>query len=126
MKFLPDTNILIYVGEKHPIVSTLFDSWLDNQQVAISVVTVSEFIIKASSSDIEYLQHVINVAHVFNVDMYTAKLAAQYRKQSLKNTRTHLLDCYLAATAKLHDLTLVTRNTADFPMTDIHLLNPFA
>ncbi|MBN8727573.1 MAG: type II toxin-antitoxin system VapC family toxin [Xanthomonadales bacterium] len=36
-----------------------------------------------------------------------------------------LMDALLAATALHHDLTLVTRNTADFEAFDIKLLNPW-
>ena len=37
-----------------------------------------------------------------------------------------LIDGLLAATAKVHGLTLVTRNVADMPMADVSLLDPFA
>jgi predicted nucleic acid-binding protein len=36
-----------------------------------------------------------------------------------------VIDALLAATARLHDLTLVTRNTADLAGLDVRLLNPF-
>lgn len=36
------------------------------------------------------------------------------------------LDSQIAATAQRHQLTVVTRNTADFTKTGIKLLNPFA
>jgi hypothetical protein len=37
-----------------------------------------------------------------------------------------LIDGMLAATAAVHDLTLVTRNTADMRRTGVSLLNPFS
>jgi predicted nucleic acid-binding protein len=36
------------------------------------------------------------------------------------------LDTLIAATAKTHDLTLVTRNTADVADTGVSLLNPWS
>ncbi|WP_411877301.1 type II toxin-antitoxin system VapC family toxin [Vulcanococcus limneticus] len=37
----------------------------------------------------------------------------------------HAIDKQIAAIALLHDLTVVTRNTADFAGTGVRLLNPF-
>jgi toxin FitB len=36
-----------------------------------------------------------------------------------------VIDGLLAATAKVHRMTLVTRNTADIADLDVHILNPF-
>lgn len=36
-----------------------------------------------------------------------------------------VIDGLLAATAKIHRMTLVTRNTADIANLDVHVLNPF-
>jgi len=34
-------------------------------------------------------------------------------------------DAFLAATARVHGLTIVTRNTKDFSLFDVPILNPF-
>ena len=36
-----------------------------------------------------------------------------------------VVDTFLAATARVHDLTLVTRNTRDFRSLDVPVLNPW-
>jgi len=38
----------------------------------------------------------------------------------------HVIDALLAATARQHNLTLVTRNTSDFRPFSVHLFNPWA
>ena len=40
-------------------------------------------------------------------------------------SRLPVVDALLAATARVHELTLVTRNVRDFPKTTVSLLNPF-
>ena len=40
--------------------------------------------------------------------------------------RSPAVDALIAATARVHDLTLVTRNTRDFARLDVRLLNPFS
>jgi toxin FitB len=37
-----------------------------------------------------------------------------------------VIDALLAATARVHDLTVVTRNVKDFELTGVQVLNPFA
>jgi predicted nucleic acid-binding protein len=50
---------------------------------------------------------------------------------ALRCTRLHVpdprpeRDAYIAATALVHDMTVVTRNTADFESTGVPLLNPW-
>jgi len=46
------------------------------------------------------------------------------RELDLKTKRVHLLDCFLAAQAKINKLTLVTHNKSDFPMKDIKVISP--
>jgi predicted nucleic acid-binding protein len=59
---------------------------------------------------------------VLNVDHPIAELAADFRA----DYQTPFEDSLIAATAKVHRLTLATRNTADFEATGISLVNPWA
>jgi predicted nucleic acid-binding protein len=52
--------------------------------------------------------------------------AAQLRGRLRVPHPANALDKQIAAIALLHDLTLVTRNTADFAGTSVRLLNPFS
>jgi hypothetical protein len=58
---------------------------------------------------------------VVNVDPVIAEQAADYRAAF----GTPLPDALIAATAKVHGLTLATRNVADFEACGIDLVNPW-
>ena len=58
------------------------------------------------------------------MDETVAEIAAQYRQQfRRKEKQVYLIDCLIAATAKLYNLTLVTKNTKDYPMKDIKVIS---
>lgn len=59
---------------------------------------------------------------ILNVDRSIAELAADYR--ALHDTPFE--DSIIAATAKVHNLTLATRNVRDFDHTGIAVVNPWA
>ena len=58
---------------------------------------------------------------ILNVDRTIAELAADFRAAH----GTPFEDSLIAATAKVHGLTLATRNTADYKATGIQLVNPW-
>jgi predicted nucleic acid-binding protein len=58
---------------------------------------------------------------ILNVDRAIAEQAADFRAAF----DTSFEDSLIAATAKVHDLTLATRNTADFAATGIRVVNPW-
>lgn len=58
---------------------------------------------------------------ILNVDRAIAEQAADYRADH----RTPFEDSLIAATAKIHGLTLATRNTSHFEKTGIALVNPW-
>jgi predicted nucleic acid-binding protein len=54
----------------------------------------------------------------------TAAIAEEWGHQDASRP-TATVDGLIAATAKVHGLTMVTRNTKDFDHTGVRLLNPF-
>jgi predicted nucleic acid-binding protein len=59
--------------------------------------------------------------HILNVDRPIAEKAAEFRAAHGMSSE----DSLIAATAHVHNLTLATRNTADFQACDIQLVNPW-
>lgn len=62
-----------------------------------------------------------NQFRILDVDRAIAEQAADFRA----SFDTPFEDSLIAATAKVHDLTLATRNTADFVSCGIKLVNPW-
>jgi len=117
----------------HPVVrewqkqSTLFTSWL-------SVITPLEIrvgILRVRQRDepfAEKLQHWLDHTllpdfnhRILGIDLQTAIQAAEFRELHGLSPN----DSFIAATAAVHNLTLATRNTADFESTGIKLVNPW-
>lgn len=124
MKYLPDANIFIRAAKGEPSESDFLNIAIKKKEMAISSVVIAEFLVKADNKEEKIFKELLSVFPVISIDAEVAKLAAQYRKESLKIKRAHLLDCFLAAQAKLHNLILVTHNKSDFPMRDIKLITP--
>lgn len=55
----------------------------------------------------------------------TAEIAEEWGRMSAMRT-VPIVDCLLAATAKVHELTIASRNTADFAGLDVPVFDPFA
>jgi predicted nucleic acid-binding protein len=98
---------------------------VEQNLLSLSVIPVSEFLVGAKDEERIVIEPLIDLFGVLPIDLATARVAVDYRrKYALKTKPPYLLDCFLAATAKVHNLTLVTHNTADFPMKDIKIIDP--
>jgi len=105
----------------------LLKKWYSNKTLAISTISIAEFLTKSDIEDQKKFNNLLYSIETLPVSIDIAKQAAIYRKQfSRKVKRVHMLDCMLAATAKIHKCTLVTTNLKDFPMKDIKILDPGA
>lgn len=121
--YLFDTNVLILgIKAKEPDKSFLKRA-ISKKQIYLSVISIGEFLSQASEEEERKLNELIGFP-VLSVDLETAQVAAEYRKKFLKTKRVQLLDYFIAAQAKLNNLTLVTNNKSDFPMKDIKIISP--
>jgi predicted nucleic acid-binding protein len=124
-KYLLDTNILIeaFLGAEPS--ASLTKKMIEEGSLAISAITVAEILSKASKAEEEKLSLLIDHFGTLPVNTTVAEIAGSYRKEfARKKTKIFLLDCLIAATAKLYNLKLITKNVKDYPMKDIEVIYP--
>lgn len=122
--FLPDTNIFILGLRGSEPEATFLKKAIEKNRLLVSVVVIGEFLSKVREQDVEAFDRLVNSFKVLPIDQKVARIGAKLRWESLKTKRAYLMDCFLAAQAKIHNLTLVTNNKADFPMKDIKIISP--
>jgi predicted nucleic acid-binding protein len=131
--YLLDTNVVSELRKPKPHGAVL--AWikgLDDTQLHLSAVTIGEIQAgiaitreqgEGKASEIEaWLELVASSYNVLPMD------AAIFRAWALlmhRRSDTVYEDAMIAATAKVHGLTVVTRNVADFKNFGVPLLNPF-
>jgi predicted nucleic acid-binding protein len=134
--FLLDTNVISELRRPEktaPRVRAWADKWKD-RDFFLSAVTLLELQIGAlriERRDIrqglllrawiaERIQPMFE-GRILPIDAEVALRAAPLHVPDRRNDR----DAYIAATALVHDMTVVTRNTVDFAGTGASLLNPW-
>lgn len=136
MNYLLDTNILSELFKKHP--EPKVTSWLkeaEQESLFLSVLTVGEF-----RKGIERMEHGSRKARLIQflekdlsaqfegrilpIDLEVAETWGLLEAQAGRPLPT--VDALLAATALVHNLTLVTRNIQDFGFSKLKLLNLWA
>lgn len=123
MKYLPDTNVLIYaLAGKAP-----FANWLrkviEGDNLVLSVITVAEFLSGASENEAILFKSITNKFEVLPIDLQVAQKAAEYKRNYSKKTKkVWMSDCLIAATCKVSGAMLVTFDSRDYPMKDIEIV----
>ncbi len=128
---LCDTNVISELTGREPNAGVL--QWANSiRTVAISAVTLDEIVYGLAWKPIpriaawfeEFLE---THCDVLPVSAQVARVSGQLRGQlQAKGQTRSQADMLIAATAKVHGLTLVTRNVRHFEDCSVPVLNPFA
>lgn len=138
MSFLLDTNVVSEWMKPHPnpgVVAWLAD--VDEDRVFLSVITLTELRYgiermppghRRKRLD-QWLEEELPLrfeGRILAIDPAVADACGKVvaRSETL-GRRLEAMDAFLAATAEVHRLTLVTRNTSDFQPTVKGILNPW-
>jgi len=121
-KYLIDTNAVIdYLHNKLPANAA---KMLDEEELDISVITRMELLAwrNAEPEQIFILNQFINSVVIWGLDEPVILKGIEVRKEY----PIKLPDAIIAATAKVYDLSLVTRNIDDFKnIKGLKLINPW-
>ena len=130
MSFLCDTNIISELARPKPNTGVL--SWSAKiSSMNLSVITVEEIYFglaaKPNKRIEQWFEQFLNnyctiLPVTINIARISGSLRGNFRRQGLQRTQADIL---IAATAQIHQLTLVTRNVRDFEGCNIQILNPF-
>ena len=133
MSFLLDTNVIAEVRRGHDANVRAWVRSIQDAELFLSVLTVGEIRKGIDSlrrrdptqADVfaTWLQelHGRFASRILAID---ARIADQWGRLNAVRPR-NTVDSLIAATAKIHQLTVVTRNTSDFQDCDVPLLNPW-
>jgi predicted nucleic acid-binding protein len=119
---LLDSNILIYGANSE---NPGLDAILDRSDLAAASVTRIETLgfHRLSQTERAWLQATFERMKILTLDDTVAARAIKLRQER----KMGLADAIIAATALVHDLSLVTRNDGDFKhVTGLRVVNPFA
>jgi predicted nucleic acid-binding protein len=136
--YLLDTNVVSEIRKKERAnkgVRAFFRrAAKEDADLYLSVVTVGEL-----RRGVEIVRHRGDVAQTAVLDTWLTGVLNEFAQYVLPvgedvgqlwgrlrvPQAEHALDKLIAATALIHDLTVVTRNVGDFSPTGVRLLNPF-
>lgn len=130
MIYLCDTNIISELARPQPNRGVI--AWSSEViSISLSVITLEEIVYGLSAKPNPRIQawfqnFLITYCQILPITPDIAQWAGEMRGGlRLQGITRSQADMLIAATAKIHQLTLVTRNIRDFEGCEVSLLNPF-
>ncbi len=135
-KYLLDTNVISELGKQEPnqslvsFVSSLDRAWLST--ITIHEIEYGLNLLPEGNRRSQLEESIVTLmsqyaAFIIPVNHEEAEAAAVLRATARKAGKTaHLADSLIAGTAKVHGLTVVTRNIKDFEILEVDVENPWS
>ena len=121
--YLLDTDIVIWVLRGNEKYEDLLENLSSNGSLTISTITIAEVYKNIFPSETVKTENLLNDLQSWDVTPLIAKQAGLYwQEYSKKLKNLNITDCLIAATASVHEATLVSLNKKHFPMKDIKVL----
>ena len=122
---LLDTDVVIWMLRNYKPLITKLSTIYPSESRVLSTVTIAEIYQNILPTEFSDTEEFINQHEIIVVSIEIAKTAGLYWNQyhrRLKNLG--IIDCIIAATAKIHQAKLITLNAKHFPMKDIAIVKP--
>jgi predicted nucleic acid-binding protein len=115
--YLLDTCVIIdYLRDRHEAVQFMRQQGI---RPAVSAITAAELFAGVRNSAEEHqIEALCGRLLIHQVDLEIARLGGSYCRQYRHTHGVQIADALIAATARIHEARLVTRNARHFPMLD--------
>jgi predicted nucleic acid-binding protein len=133
VRFLLDSNVVSELRKNRPHGAVI--AWLEsvhNEEIGIPAIVFGELQAGAeitrkqdTTKAAELDRWIDEIAEGWEIVHLDALIAREWARLVDRRNRTLFEDAMIAATARVHRLIVVTRNTKDFEGFDVEVLNPF-
>jgi len=124
--YLIDSDVLIdHLREYRSALDFIDSLILDGAEVWFSVISEAEIYSNVWPGEEARIRALFGALTRLNVNGVIARKAGEYRASYRRSHRMALPDALIAATALVHQSTLITRNIRHYPMPDIQVVMPF-
>jgi predicted nucleic acid-binding protein len=136
MTYLLDTNVISETRKRQPAAGVA--DWISAtppDQLHVSVLTLGEIVQgiarvrgrgdQSQAAALERWLREVEIGFEDRVLPITLPVAAAWGRQQYRQPLP-VIDALIAATAKVHGMTVITRNVKDFELSGVQVLNPFA